>query len=192
MKPEEIFEELIQTIERNAIDNQANIIDVKFWAKSWRDEMQLHKEIESEKNQNETKNDLLSCFLFLDDMRDPEHSFEYTREEMFIKQKWEVVRNFDEFKKYIETNGMPVFISFDHDLAETHYTPEHLWDDYDKSKEWQDKQVHTEKTGYECAMWLVDFCIDNNLQLPNYYCHSKNPVGKDKIIGLLSSFKKSK
>ena len=41
MKPEEIFEELIQTIERNAINNQASIIDVKFWAKSWRDEIQL-------------------------------------------------------------------------------------------------------------------------------------------------------
>lgn len=135
---------------------------------------------------------LSDVFLFLDDIREPEHVFEYTKEEMFLNKKWEVVRNFDEFKNHIETNGMPFFISFDHDLADTHYTPEHLWTDYDKSKEWQDKQVHKEKTGYECAVWLVDFCIDNNLPLPKYYCHSMNPVGKDNIVGLLRSFQNSR
>ena len=68
------------------------------------------------------------------------------------------------------------------------FTPEHLWVDYDKSKEWQDAQVHIEKTGYECAKWLVDYCIKNGLKCPDYYCHSMNPVGKDKIVGLLGSF----
>ena len=135
---------------------------------------------------------LSAVFLFLDDIREPEHAYEYTKQEIFLKQKWEVVRNFDEFKSYIKKNGMPFFISFDHDLADTHYTPEHLWTDYDKSKEWQEAQVHEEKTGYECAMWLVDFCIDNNLKLPKYYCHSMNPVGKDKIVGLLLSFQNSR
>ena len=135
---------------------------------------------------------LSAVFLFLDDIREPEHAYEYTKQEIFLKQKWEVVRNFDEFKSYIEKNGMPFFISFDHDLADTHYTPEHLWTDYDKSKEWQDKQVHKEKTGYECAIWLVDYCMDNNLKLPSYYCHSMNPVGKDKIVGLLQSFQNSR
>lgn len=135
---------------------------------------------------------LSAVFLFLDDIREPEHAFEYTKEEMFLNKKWEVVRNFDEFKSHIETNGIPYFISFDHDLADTHYTPEHLWTDYEKSKEWQDKQVHKEKTGYECAVWLVDFCIDNNLPLPKYYCHSMNPVGKDNIVGLLRSFQNSR
>ena len=154
------------------------------------------------KTKNETpKNDfnatigntvLSAVFLFLDDIREPEHAYEYTKQEIFLKQKWEVVRNFDEFKSYIEKNGMPFFISFDHDLADTHYTPEHLWTDYDKSKEWQDAQVHKEKTGYECAIWLVDYCMDNNLKLPNYYCHSMNPVGKDKIVGLLQSFQNSR
>ena len=135
---------------------------------------------------------LSAVFLFLDDIREPEQAFEYTKEEMFLNKKWEVVRNFDEFKNHIETNGMPFFISFDHDLADTHYTLEHLWTDYDKSKEWQDKQFHIEKTGYECAVWLVDFCIDNNLPLPKYYCHSMNHVGKDKIVGLLRSFQNSR
>lgn len=132
-----------------------------------------------------------AVFLFLDDIREPEHAFEYTKQEMFLNQGWEVVRNFDEFKSHIEKNGLPNFISFDHDLADTHYTPEYLWTDYDKSKEWQE-QLQKEKTGYECAVWLVDYCIDNNLQLPKYYCHSMNPVGKDKIVGLLRSFQNSR
>jgi len=136
-------------------------------------------------------NTVLDKYLFLDDIREPKHAFEYTRQEMFLRQNWEVVRNFDEFKTYISDNGLPVFISFDHDLADSHYTPEYLWNDYNKSKEWQEQQLHKEKTGYECAVWLVDYCIDNNLKLPKYYCHSMNPVGKDKILNLLQSFKNS-
>ena len=124
---------------------------------------------------------LSAVFLFLDDIREPEHAYEYTKQEIFLKQKWEVVRNFDEFKSYIEKNGMPFFISFDHDLADTHYTPEHLWTDYDKSKEWQDAQVHKEKTGYECAIWLLEYCYENNLKLPQCMVHSANPVGADNI-----------
>ena len=45
----------------------------------------------------------MTVFLFLDDVREPEHVFEYTKQEMFLKQKWEVVRNFDEFKNYLKT-----------------------------------------------------------------------------------------
>jgi len=103
---------------------------------------------------------------------------------------WDIVRSYNEFVAWIESNGLPVIISFDHDLADTHYTPEHLWVDYNASKAWQDAQVHVEKTGFECAKWLVEYCMDNKLPLPQYYCHSQNPVGKDNIIGLLNNFKK--
>lgn len=127
-------------------------------------------------------------FLFLDDIREPEQAFKYTKEKMFIEKNWDVVRNYDEFVAYIETNGLPNFISFDHDLADTHYTPEEYWDDYEKSKVWQESQIHKEKTGYECAKWLVDYCMDNKLRCPDFYCHSMNPVGKDKIVGLLNPF----
>lgn len=34
----DLFEELIQTIENNAVDNQSTITNVKLWAKSWRKE----------------------------------------------------------------------------------------------------------------------------------------------------------
>ena len=116
--------------------------------------------------------------------------------DFFYSEKDTIVSILQEFikgyKNYIENNGLPHFISFDHDLADTHYTPEPLWTDYNASKEWQEKQVHQEKTGYECAKWLVDYCISNNLKCPEYYCHSMNPVGKDKIVGLLRSFTNSR
>lgn len=41
----DIFEELIQTIERNAVDNVTTISDVKLFAKSWREEFKLHENI---------------------------------------------------------------------------------------------------------------------------------------------------
>lgn len=135
---------------------------------------------------------LPAVYLFLDDIRHPYDAFPYTQETMFLQQKWQLVRNFDEFKKYIEENGVPYFISFDHDLADSHYTPQHLLDNCQKSKEWQDAQIYKEKTGYECAKWLVNYCMDNNLELPLYFCHSQNPVGKDNILGLLKSFLNSR
>lgn len=43
MKPaKQVFNELIETIERNAIDNKAVIPNVKLWAKSWREEMKIN------------------------------------------------------------------------------------------------------------------------------------------------------
>ncbi len=33
-------------------------------------------------------------------------AYEYTKQEMFLKRKWELVKNFDEFKSYIENNGL--------------------------------------------------------------------------------------
>lgn len=127
------------------------------------------------------KKEETQIYLFLDDVREPIQAFTYTKLNIFRDKDWAIVRNFEEFKTYIETNGIPYFISFDHDLADSHYTPKHLWDNYEASKKWQEEQIHTEKTGYDCALWLLQYCSDNNLKLPNHYCHSMNPVGKDKI-----------
>jgi hypothetical protein len=107
-------------------------------------------------------------FLFLDDIRFPYDVYEYTHQPIFLQEKWEIVRDYNDFIEWITKNGLPDFISFDHDLA--------------------DIQNNTEKTGYECAKWLVDYCLDNNLGCPKFYCHSMNPVGRDKIKGLLDQF----
>jgi hypothetical protein len=129
------------------------------------------------------KNTINARFLFLDDIRHPLDAFEYTKQTMFLHEKWEIVKNYNEFVKWIVENGLPDFVSFDHDLADRH-----LWADDEKANEQQTMQVHIEKTGYDCAKWLVDYCLDNNLDWPKFYCHSMNPVGKYNVNSILDQF----
>lgn len=128
--------------------------------------------------------------LFLDDIREPEHVFSYIPNNIYTMTNWNVVRNYDEFVKYIEENGLPDLISFDHDLADEHYTLSEYWDNYNKSKEYQDSQNYREKTGLDCAKWLVDYCIDNKVKLPQFMVHSINPVGADYIRNYLNNYLK--
>lgn len=127
--------------------------------------------------------------LFLDDKREPRDAFNENLYEnpvhLFVEEEWEVVKNYKEFVEWILEFGVPDIISFDHDLAPSHYTPKEYWTDYEKSKEWQDRQKHTEPTGAGCALWLRKHCEDNNLELPYVIVHSANPVGRDKIIKFL-------
>ena len=134
------------------------------------------------------KNNKSGRFLFLDDIRHPHDVYRYTQQTMFLHKKWEIVRNYMEFVQWITINGLPDFISFDHDLADMEYTSLPPAIDNGRSNEWREEQLRTEKTGYECAVWLVDYCLDNNFDGPKYYCHSMNPVGSDKIKGLLNQF----
>lgn len=76
------------------------------------------------------------------------------------------LRSYAEFVTYITESGLPDFISFDHDLG-------------------------LEESGYDCAKWLVNYCLDNELRLPQFDVHSKNPVGKENILSLLQNFKKN-
>ena len=125
--------------------------------------------------------------LWLDDIRNP-----FIDEEKRVpigNDKWNInwVLNYEQFVQWIEIYGLPDAISFDHDLADEHYTPEYFWDDYEESKkfqEWRGK-TYQEKTGMDCAKWLVDYCMDNKVELPKFYVHSANPVGADNIRGLL-------
>lgn len=121
--------------------------------------------------------------LYLDDFRHPSDSFQYTGHVLY-KEEWLIVRNYDDFCEAIKNLGMPEFISFDHDLADEHYHP----DMYDKEK--YSKLVFKEKTGYDCAKFLVDFCIENQKELPNFLVHSMNPAGRENILGLLTNFNK--
>lgn len=71
------------------------------------------------------------------------------------------VKNLQEFAKYIETNGLPDLVSFDHDLG-----------------------VGLEK-GAVCANWLVNYCKKTNQPLPKCYAHSANPNGRRDINAIL-------
>jgi hypothetical protein len=123
--------------------------------------------------------------LFLDDIRYPEDCFEHTHQPVYIMEDWVIVRSYDEFVKYVQENGLPEIISFDHDLADTHYdNQEHVDNDF--------YDIVTEKTGYHCAKWLIDYCIDNKKELPaTILIHSWNHAGSENIKSLFNSYFKS-
>jgi len=127
--------------------------------------------------------------LWLDDLRNPFLDLE-GRVPKVENSTLIWVLNYHEFTMWIEKNGLPDIISFDHDLAFEHYTPEHLWTDYQLSKEYQDAQNYKEKTGLDCAKWLCDYCQNNDKDIPKYYIHSANPVGADNIHFYLYNFSK--
>lgn len=118
--------------------------------------------------------------LFLDDFRYPKDAFNYTKNTVYLKEQWVIVRSYEEFVKCLNENGLPVICSYDHDLAESHYNPDILQENY------------TEKTGYECAKFMVNYHINHQEQeFPEYLVHSMNPVGKQNIISYINSYKKS-
>ena len=119
--------------------------------------------------------------LFLDDFRTPQDAFYYTKKSFFNLKDWVIVRSYDVFVSYIKEYGLPEFISFDHDLMDSHYDYQTVNVDYSV----------LEKTGYHCVKWLVDYCIDNNLTFPEYYVHSMNVEGKKNIISYIENYKKS-
>lgn len=115
--------------------------------------------------------------LFLDDIRYPPMAFPIVNDPRYKTESWIIVRDYTEFTSIILKRGMPSLISFDHDLDISHYEdtrPEGM--------------PITGDTGYDCAKWLVEYCMDNGIDLPEYLVHSMNPVGKANIIGLFQSF----
>lgn len=131
----------------------------------------------------ENKN--MKNLLWLDDIRNPflneERKVPIDKNGKYYNINW--VLNYEQFVKWIELFGLPNAISFDHDLAEEHYTPEYFWSNYNQSKKYQDwkKLTYKEKTGADCAQWLIDYCKEFNEKLPEIYIHSVNPVGVDYI-----------
>jgi hypothetical protein len=126
--------------------------------------------------------------LFLDDFRHPYDCVAYMRDPMkYAKWNWVVVKNHEEFVKKIEEEGLPEFISFDHDLADEHYDNTM----YQGVEEYSKKYEHfKEKTGLDCAKWLTEHCMDTKQKLPDFEIHSMNPAGGENIRSLLLSFKK--
>lgn len=115
--------------------------------------------------------------LWLDDVRNPQQylakkptSNTLIRNQDFYNRlfsKYDVdfvwVHNFDEFTSYIMKNGLPQFVSFDHDLG---------------------KGL---QKGYDCAKWLISYCKQVGKKLPMFFVHSANPNGQREINGLLNN-----
>lgn len=110
--------------------------------------------------------------IFLDDERFPKNV-------TWVKLplvEWVIVRSYNSFIQVIKQRGLPLRISFDHDLS-----------DFDKGR----TKNFKERTGMDCAAWLVEYCMAHELDLPIYYVHTMNPIGKENIISLFESYKKS-
>jgi hypothetical protein len=132
--------------------------------------------------------------LFLDDIRNPINAFSFNKNPIYKSSSWDIVRDYDEFVSYILQQGLPDLVSFDHDLADEHVrdcVQQHLG-----MKEGKIIRVdlkydsYKEKTGLSCAKWLVEYCMDNKLRLPEYLSHSANPVGKLNILSYLDNYRK--
>lgn len=118
--------------------------------------------------------------LFLDDVRDPKE----VTWVILPETTWIVVRNYKSFESTILTMGMPIFVTYDHDLNDMHYghglkDGEIPYDEY------------SEKTGYDCAKFLVNECMKKGIKHPPYKVHSMNPVGKSNIISYVDSYNRS-
>ena len=97
------------------------------------------------------------------------------------------VKSYFEFTTWIEKNGLPDAICFDHDLGKD--------ESIERVKRGLSKRQarilkKETKSGMDCAKWLVEYCIDNKLSLPKYSIQSANPVGKENIDSLLKNFTK--
>lgn len=78
--------------------------------------------------------------------------------------EWVVVRTYHEFVSHIAKNGLPSVVSFDHDLG----------DFSGPNKE--------ERTGMDCAKYLVSICLDKPAEFPKWIVHSQNTVGAENIV----------
>jgi len=118
-------------------------------------------------------------WIYLDDVRTPVASN--------LDKMWTVVRSYDEFVAKVSEIGLDNIevISLDHDLGDSAMTefyanvsPNYTLD-YDNIKE---------KTGLDCAKWLVNQSIETKILLPQVYTHSANPIGSANIIGYINNF----
>jgi hypothetical protein len=127
--------------------------------------------------------------LFLDDARIPIDCATYMYRRgvdcKIYHKDWQIVRSYLQFIKWIEENGLPDFISFDHDLGDAPELRKSL-----PIEQWFDLENNREYTGMDCAKWLVNYCLDNDKPLPEYAVHSANTAGTKNIDGLFKSFLK--
>ncbi len=122
--------------------------------------------------------------LYLDDVRTPKNP---NNEWVDGIDEWQVVRNYDEFIVHIRLNGLENYevISLDHDLGDTamkeYYNNVH-------PNYTLDYNNIVEKTGYDCAKWLVAESMTKNVPLPQIYVHSANPIGSANIMGYVNNY----
>lgn len=124
--------------------------------------------------------------IYLDDIRTPIDDY-----------NWTIVRSYDEFVDLIHSIddfSDIELISLDHDLGESamneFFISQQTYKiNYDRIKE---------KTGLDCAKFLVDYYLDmtdpkglgveSSIPFPVVKVHSANPIGSANIMGYINNF----
>jgi hypothetical protein len=114
----------------------------------------------------------------LDDVRTPK------------ADNWEVVRNYDEFVAHIRLKGLGAYevISLDHDLGDT--AQKEYFNNVSPNYQLDYNNI-LEKTGLDCAKWLVAESMNSKIPLPQIYTHSANPIGSANIMGYVNNYLKN-
>lgn len=112
--------------------------------------------------------------IYLDDIRTP------------IGKDWIIVRSYDEFiNKLIELDFKVSLISLDHDLGDSAMQE---WYNNTSKNFTLDYNNITEKTGYDCAKWLVEQWM-NGKPSCEVVVHSANAIGSGNIMGYINNYK---
>lgn len=117
--------------------------------------------------------------IFLDDERSPTQCVDYMRRMIgkhssLYLEDWTVVKSYLEFVRVVKKNiGKITYVSFDHDLG----------DGYNKLSA-DEYFHHEEKTGCDCATYMIELYREKDLELPIVMVHSLNPIGRMRIQNL--------
>jgi hypothetical protein len=121
--------------------------------------------------------------IYLDDTRTPlEHP---------SGKEWTVVRDYNQFVDLVTKTGLNnvEFISLDHDLGPSAINHFFLNTraDYTINYDFID-----ENTGMDVVKWLINLARESNLDLPQCYVHSANPIGCGNMMGYINMYLKER
>lgn len=107
--------------------------------------------------------------LWLDDKRDPNPRDKWLKDwakEYYFGGEIHWVKTYAQFTQWIEENGFPDKIAFDNDLGE-------------------------ELEGYDCAKWIKEYCLDNDVKFTSeWVIQSSNVCAPDNINTTLNNLVK--
>ena len=112
--------------------------------------------------------------VWIDDIRDPQEStWQNWIKKNFGTNDFDItwIKSYKEFVDFVDKNGLPSNVSLDHDLGDV-------------------EDPNNEKTGYDCAKYIVDYCMDNDRDIPNYRIQSDNGPGRENIDKYLQNYHK--
>lgn len=117
--------------------------------------------------------------IFLDDERNPEDVFWIDYPEY---KDTHIVRRMCDFMFVVISLGKDLVnydISFDHDIQ-----------DFQTFNDKNAGEITLESTGYDCAKWLCEHALENDIDLSEitFYTHTNNPIGKKNIRTYLDNF----